>query len=66
MNKRSSTPPPPSELGDMPAEEFRQYGHQLIDWIADFFSNINDLAAFPDVQPGDILNKLPTAPPRWF
>jgi aromatic-L-amino-acid decarboxylase len=51
------------ELGDMPAEEFRAYGHQLIDWIADFLSGIGDLPAFPDVQPGDIIAKLPTTPP---
>ena len=63
MEKRSSTLPPQNELGDMPAEEFRQYGHQLIDWIADFFANIGNLAAFPDVQPGDILSKLSAVPP---
>jgi aromatic-L-amino-acid decarboxylase len=52
-----------NELGDMPAEEFRQYGHQLVDWVADFLARINDVPAFPDVQPGDIRRKLPAAPP---
>jgi len=47
----------------MPAEEFRQYGHQLIDWIANFLANIGELPAFPNLQPGDIINKLPSAPP---
>jgi aromatic-L-amino-acid decarboxylase len=47
----------------MPAEEFRQYGHQLIDWIADFLANVGNLPVFPDVQPGDLTGKLPTAPP---
>ena len=47
----------------MPADEFRQYGHQLIDWIADFLANLGDLAAFPDVRPGDISGKLPAEPP---
>lgn len=50
-------------LGDMPAKEFRAYGHQLIDWIADFLENIGELPAFPDVQPGDISARLPAAPP---
>ncbi len=50
-------------LGDMPAEEFRARGHQLIDWIADFLANISDLPAFPDVQPGDISAKPPATPP---
>lgn len=49
--------------GDMPAEDFRQYGHQLIDWIADFLANLNDIPVFPDVQPGEIRRKLPVAPP---
>lgn len=63
MNNRSSIPPPANNVGDMSAEEFRQYGHQLIDWIADLFANIGDFPVFPDVQPGDILSKLPKAPP---
>jgi len=47
----------------MPADEFRQYGHQMIDWIADFLDNAGDIPAFPDVQPGDIRGKLPSSPP---
>lgn len=50
-------------LGDMPAEEFRAYGHQLIDWIADFLATISDLPAFPTVEPGEISAKLPATPP---
>ncbi|HEX8087449.1 MAG TPA: pyridoxal-dependent decarboxylase [Blastocatellia bacterium] len=63
MNKVPSTRPARHNLGDMPAEEFRQYGHQLIDWIADFLANVGNLPVFPDVQPGDISGKLPGAPP---
>ena len=47
----------------MPAEEFRQYGYQLIDWIADFLSNSGSLPVFPNVRPGDISGKLPNSPP---
>jgi aromatic-L-amino-acid decarboxylase len=54
----------PPQLGDMPAEEFRQYGHQLIDWIADFLTKVGELPAFPPVQPGEIRSLLPTAPPE--
>ena len=50
-------------LGDMPADEFRKYGHQLIDWIADYLSNIEKYPALAQVQPGDIKNSLPKAPP---
>lgn len=54
---------PARNLGDMPAEEFRVYGHQLIDWIADFLANVGALPAFPDVRPGDISARLPATPP---
>ena len=50
-------------LGDMSAEEFRHYGHQLVDWIAEFLANISDLPAFPSVRPGDIRDNLPASPP---
>ena len=63
MNKPHSTRTDQHNLGDMPAEEFRQYGHQLIDWIADFLANVDTLPVFPNVQPGDIAGKLPIAPP---
>ena len=49
--------------GDMPAEDFRKYGYQLIDWIADFFAEIDKHAVLPSIQPGDIVNKLPHTPP---
>ncbi len=63
MNEVPSTQPAPHNLADMPAEEFRQYGHQLIDWIADFLAKVGDLPVLPNVQPGDIAGKLPNAPP---
>ena len=63
MNDLTSPSDTQVGLGDMPAEEFRQYGHQLIDWIADFLANVGNLPAFPNIQPGDVLSKLPGAPP---
>ncbi len=53
-----------NELQDMSPEEFRQYGYQLIDWIADFFAHIDDIPVLPEVAPGDIRRQLPDAPPR--
>src|SRR5215470_1629868 len=63
MNEKNELQAATKELGDMPAEEFRAYGHQMIDWIADFLAGIGDLPAFPNVQPGDISAKLPMTPP---
>ena len=47
----------------MPVEEFRQYGHQMVDWVANFLANIDDLPVFPTVKPGDVLGELPNSPP---
>ena len=29
--------------GDMSAEEFRRFGHEIVDWIANYFEHIEDL-----------------------
>jgi len=50
-------------LGDMSPEEFRRYGHQLIDWIADFFANIDQVPVLPEIEPGDIRKQLPQEAP---
>ncbi len=50
-------------LLDMPAEEFRKYGHQLIDWAADYLAGIESLPVLPNVKPGEIKSMLPASPP---
>ena len=55
---------PPLSLGDMPADEFRQYGHELIDWIADYFEHIEDLPVLAQIEPGDLKAQLPSTPPE--
>ena len=50
-------------LGDMPAEEFRRHGHELIDWIADYFEHIDDLPVLAQIEPGDLKAQLPFSPP---
>ena len=51
-------------LGDMPTDEFRKFGYQVIDWIADYLENIEQYPVLPDVRPGDIRKKLPPSPPQ--
>ncbi|MCA0459031.1 MAG: aminotransferase class V-fold PLP-dependent enzyme [Chloroflexi bacterium] len=48
----------------MNPEEFRHYGHQLIDRIADYRANIENLPVRSPVTPGSIRAQLPTAPPE--
>ena len=39
---------------DSSTSDFRESGHRLIDWIADFFDRIDQRPVLPDVQPGEI------------
>ena len=54
----------PTKLGDMPAEEFRRHGHELIDWIADYFEHIDELPVLAQIEPGDLKSQLPSSPPE--
>ena len=49
---------------DMPINEFREVGHKLIDWIADYLENIEQYPVLSKVEPNSIINRLPSAPPR--
>ena len=47
----------------MNPEEFRSAGHELIDWIADFRSNLESLPVKAQVEPGQVVQALPRHPP---
>lgn len=47
----------------MSPEEFRRHGHQLIDRIADYRSNVATLPVMSQVAPGQLKAALPKAPP---
>ena len=53
-----------SGLNDMPVDEFRKYGHKFIDWIADYFKDIESNTVLPSIEPGEIKSKLPLEPPQ--
>ena len=48
----------------LPIEDFRNYGYQLVDWLAEYFSNIDEMKILPDIEPGDIRNMLPASAPE--
>lgn len=50
-------------LGDMPADEFRKYGYELIDWIAKYLANVEKYPVVPNIKPGDIKKQLSQNPP---
>lgn len=47
----------------MKKEDFRRAGHQFVDWIADYFENIEKYPVLAKVDPGDIRNMIPAVPP---
>jgi aromatic-L-amino-acid decarboxylase len=51
-------------MSDMPIEEFRKSGHQLVDWIADYLKDIERYPPLSQVNPGDILKRIPKSPPQ--
>ena len=47
----------------MNPEEFRRFGHQVVDWIADYRARVAELPVRSAVAPGSIRAQLPSAPP---
>ncbi|MGH3793487.1 MAG: pyridoxal-dependent decarboxylase [Pseudonocardiaceae bacterium] len=47
----------------MTGAEFREYGHALVDWIADYWAGVERLPVTSDVVPGQISAALPDAAP---
>ena len=50
----------------MTIEEFRSHAHRVVDWMADYYSNIETYPVKSQVEPGDIKEKLPTSAPMWL
>src|SRR6266480_3512066 len=53
----------PTATGDMDPESFRIYGHQIVDWIADYLGHIEEYPVLAQTAPGDIRQALPGKPP---
>jgi aromatic-L-amino-acid decarboxylase len=47
----------------MTPEAFRQYGRLVVDWIADYYRDIEKYPVLSQVQPGQIRASLPPEPP---
>ncbi|NQU55280.1 MAG: aspartate aminotransferase family protein [Bacteroidetes bacterium] len=48
----------------MTPEQFREEGKKVIDWIADYYENIEKYPVLSQVKPGEIKASLPTNPPQ--
>ena len=53
----------PTATGDMDPESFRMYGHQVVDWIADYLGHVSEYPVLAQTAPGDIRHALPDRPP---
>ena len=48
----------------MTPEEFREYGRQVVDWVADYWENIESRPVGAQVKPGDIAAAMPVEAPE--
>ncbi len=48
----------------MDANEFRRFGYQLIDWVADYREELASRPVMSQAQPGEIRAAFPAHPPR--
>src|SRR4051794_4748486 len=45
-------------------EDFRRAGHQTVDWIAEYLSNVAEMPVLAQTKPGDLLDALPKSAPE--
>lgn len=53
-----------NKYGDMPAEDFRRYGYQIVDWIADYFERIGEFSVLSQIEPNWLKDSLPASAPE--
>jgi aromatic-L-amino-acid/L-tryptophan decarboxylase len=45
-------------------EDFRRAGHQTVDWIAEYLTNVAEMPVLAQTKPGDLLDALPKSAPE--
>ena len=48
----------------MTPEQFRQYGRDMVDWIAKYYEEIETLPVLSQAKPGEVRQKLPGSAPQ--
>ena len=48
----------------MTPEQFRRHGHEVVDWIADYWTRIGSFPVRSQVSPGDVRASLPASAPE--
>jgi len=52
------------KLGDMPSDEFRKHGYEIVDWIAEYFENIEKFPVLSQIEPGSLKDAIPNFAPE--
>src|SRR5689334_4565683 len=52
------------EGAGMSPDEFRRYGHQVVDWIAEYLAHPERYPVLPKIQPGELADALPRRGPK--
>jgi len=47
----------------MDKKEFKKFGYEFVNWVADYLDNVGEHPVCPDVNPGDIKKQLPEKAP---
>ena len=53
----------PTEFKPLDHEEFRKHAHKMVDYIADYYKNIENYQVLSQVKPGYLLSSLPQTAP---
>jgi aromatic-L-amino-acid/L-tryptophan decarboxylase len=48
----------------MTPDEFRKHAHELVEWMAGYMENVENLPVKSKVEPGEIFSRLPDSPPQ--
>jgi aromatic-L-amino-acid decarboxylase len=48
----------------MSPAEFREYGHRVVDWVADYWEKIEEYPVLAQVRPGDVAGRVPARAPE--
>src|SRR5437868_4154378 len=48
----------------MPPDEFRRHAHTLVEWIAQYFEQIERFPVLPSATPGSLAQQLPAEAPE--
>ena len=48
----------------MTPDELRRWGHEVVDWVADYWASLEDHPVVPPVAPGEVRSWLPAHPPE--